>query len=189
MKSVPSQRIPGLDLLRAAAIVMVLLAHYPKIGTSLTTRVLNFGWAGVDLFFVLSGYLIGSQVIRPLAGRKEIGLGWFYFRRFCRTLPSYYVVLAAYYALPAEASPGANFLVFTQNFSAMHSFTPSWSLCVEEQFYLLFPILAGLSFQAAGERWRGWFVPALLTVALASRTLSWIAIRPDLLPEAQAADA
>src|SRR5204863_3144515 len=58
----PSSRIAGLDFLRALAIVLVLVAHYPKAGFGLLTRALNFGWCGVDLFFVLSGYLIGGQL-------------------------------------------------------------------------------------------------------------------------------
>ena len=50
------ERIHGLDTLRAAAILAVLLSHYPKPEKELVSRALNFGWTGVDLFFVLSGF-------------------------------------------------------------------------------------------------------------------------------------
>ena len=76
-----SPRIAGLDLLRALAIVMVLVARDPKTGAGLLTRLLNFGWSGVDLFFVLSGYLIGGQLFAAQAPGKSISLAGFYARR------------------------------------------------------------------------------------------------------------
>src|ERR1700756_1739896 len=115
-----SQRIAGLDLLRALAIVLVLVAHYPKAGIGPLTRVLNFGWSGVDLFFVLSGYLIGRQVFAAQASGKNITLAGFYARRWLRTLPNYYAVLAVYCVLAAwvgspSPAPLWKFLSFTQN--------------------------------------------------------------------------
>lgn len=59
-----NRRLPGLDLLRAVAIVWVMLYHLASYGVSLPAFV-NFGWMGVDLFFVLSGYLIGWQLLKP----------------------------------------------------------------------------------------------------------------------------
>src|SRR5579863_6740849 len=93
METTHSGRVSGLDLLRALAILLVLLAHYPKTGGGLFTRALNLGWTGVDLFFVLSGYLIAGQLFKSLAEGEQIGYGNFYLRRLLRTLPSYYAIL------------------------------------------------------------------------------------------------
>src|SRR5205814_8389037 len=62
------KRQPGLDLLRALAIIVVALYHAALFGFKLPGRVDRFGWIGVDLFFVLSGYLIGGQLLAPIAG-------------------------------------------------------------------------------------------------------------------------
>src|SRR5260370_32054624 len=101
MEQRKSSRIAGLDLLRAAAIVLVLAAHYPKTGAGLLIRVLNFGWSGVDLFFVLSGYLIGGQLFAAQAAGRRVSFAGFYARRCLRTLPNYYAVLAVYFLAPA----------------------------------------------------------------------------------------
>jgi len=146
-----SMRLPGLDVLRAAAILMVIVAHYPKASTGVMVRLLNFGWTGVDLFFVLSGYLIGGQLWKPLAAGEGVLLKEFYLRRLLRTLPAYYVVLGVYFVLAAVTqvtapTPPWKFLVFAQNFRIPSTFTPSWSLCVEEQFYLMFRLSRYCSF-------------------------------------------
>jgi Acyltransferase family len=61
------ERQPGLDLLRALAILVVVIYHAGIMGFPLSGDVHRFGWIGVDLFFVLSGYLIGGQLLAPLA--------------------------------------------------------------------------------------------------------------------------
>ncbi len=183
METNQTQRIAGLDLLRALAILLVLLEHYPKAGGGLFNRALNFGWTGVDLFFVLSGYLIGGQLFKSLASGETVSLGSFYLRRFLRTMPNYYVILGVYFLL--DPKPGWKYLVFVQNFG-IHiptAFPPSWSLCVEEQFYLLFP-LAVILFRRS--RWLFYAIPALLVSQFAIRAATWFAVRPDLLPEPQA---
>ncbi len=178
-------RISSLDVLRAFAIVLVLLAHYPKTGTGLLVRVLNFGWCGVDLFFVLSGYLIGGQIFKPMAAGTPLSLGEFFLRRVTRTLPSYYAILAVYFFFLTPA-PGFKYLLFTQNFGVPDTFAPSWSLCVEEQFYLLFP-LAILALSWIFRRDAFLFaVPVLVAAEIAIRAFVWFHYRPDLLPEPQA---
>lgn len=147
------QRIRGLDTLRALAIVLVLMSHY----TSFVSQRANFGWlgdvgwAGVDLFFVLSGYLIGNQICAAIARGEVFSFKIFFARRLLRTLPNYYVVLAVYFMLPqllngSSVAPLWRFLTFTQNFGLQYgqTFTHSWSLCIEEQFYLILPALAWL---------------------------------------------
>jgi len=147
------QRLPGLDLLRAIAIVWVMLFHsYIIGGLGAHFSVLeNSGWMGVDLFFLLSGYLIGSQVLKPLSRGEPLAPTDFYLRRAFRVLPAFCVVLALYFCWPAfRESPGIQpawqFATFTVNFLIDYqhnkAFSHVWSLCVEEHFYLLFPWLA-----------------------------------------------
>jgi peptidoglycan/LPS O-acetylase OafA/YrhL len=184
MDDAKSKRLPGLDLLRAAAIVMVLLAHYPKAGHGMGERILNFGWTGVDLFFVLSGYLIGGQLLQPIGSGEPVRLGRFYLRRLFRTLPPYFVVLPLYFL--AKHSWSWNYVFFVQNFRMPATFTPSWSLCVEEQFYLLFPLAAVLVFQRQPRRTLQYGVPLFLAGEVALRLAIWLVQRPDLQPEPQA---
>ena len=141
-------RQPGLDLLRALAIVVVVIYHTGIFGFALPYDVHRFGWVGVDLFFVLSGYLIGGQLLAQLQSRRRIKFGRFYARRALRILPAYLVVLAVYFSLPAlrefpSISPLWKFLVSVQNIGLRGgtAFSHAWSLAVEDQFYLLLPIV------------------------------------------------
>jgi len=143
------ERQPGLDLLRALAIVVVVVYHAALFGFKLPGRVDRFGWIGVDLFFVLSGYLIGGQLLASLARDQRIKLGRFFTRRALRIMPAYFVVLAIYFLLPAwreypeMSQPLWKFLLSVQNI-ALHggtAFSHAWSLAVEDQFYLALPFL------------------------------------------------
>jgi peptidoglycan/LPS O-acetylase OafA/YrhL len=143
------ERQPGLDLLRALAIVVVVIYHAGIMGFPLPGRVHRFGWIGVDLFFVLSGYLIGGQLLAPLARDQRINLGRFFSRRVLRIMPAYFVVLAIYFLLPSwreyseMSQPLWKFLLSVQNI-ALHggtAFSHAWSLAVEDQFYLALPFL------------------------------------------------
>ncbi|MEH6422518.1 acyltransferase family protein [Pseudomonas sp. CGJS7] len=145
-------RLPGLDLLRAIAIVWVMFFH--ASGADLGSPWMpmsQFGWMGVDLFFALSGYLIGWQVLRPLSQGQRLSFADFYLRRAFRVLPAFWVVLALYLWWPAfRERPGLEsawqFLTFTLNllidYEHNKAFSHAWSLCVEEHFYLVFPLLA-----------------------------------------------
>lgn len=186
-------RVGGLDALRALAIVLVVIAHYPKPEGGLAIRMLNFGWIGVDLFFVLSGYLIAGQLFAAVAGGREVSLSAFYVRRFLRTLPNYYVVLAVYGFLPLlgsaiPATPLWKYVIFIQNFGVPPIFSPSWSLCVEEQFYLLFPMVVILLAKSRWARFGASVAGGILTLEIAIRSSAWLVWRPDLLPNAQAMD-
>lgn len=144
-------RIKGLDTLRALAIVLVLMSHYNGFVAkdSLFGFIGEVGWAGVDLFFVLSGYLIGNQLLAPAARGERMALGTFFARRLLRTVPNYYVVLAVYLLLPHSViwgktmAPAWRYFSFTQNVGLRYgeTFTHSWSLCIEEQFYLVLPLV------------------------------------------------
>src|SRR5438046_8018212 len=78
------ERQPGLDLLRAFAIIVVVIYHAALFGFKLPGRVDRFGWIGVDLFFVLSGYLIGGQLLAALARGRPIDVRRFFARRVFR---------------------------------------------------------------------------------------------------------
>jgi peptidoglycan/LPS O-acetylase OafA/YrhL len=142
------ERQPGLDLLRALAIIIVVIYHAGIMGFPLPGEVHRFGWIGVDLFFVLSGYLIGGQLLAPIARGQGIALGRFFARRALRILPAYLVVLAVYVLLPAwreypEMAPVWKFLLSVQNIGLRGgtAFSHAWSLAVEDQFYLLLPLV------------------------------------------------
>ncbi|WP_225413872.1 acyltransferase family protein [Stigmatella hybrida] len=172
--ALPDPRQEGLDLLRALAILPVLLFHAPETVTHALPEGLRhaftFGWMGVDLFFVLSGYLIGRQVFttQPEAPTGSL-LREFWVKRWTRTLPLYFVVLGTYAFLKPLvfgapfAGGGWHFAFFLQNYAPLLDFVQSWSLCVEEHFYLVLPVLA---FALGGRRWPAvvWLVPGALSL-------------------------
>lgn len=138
--------LPYLDSVRGLALLLVILFHY---GT------LSFGWMGVELFFVLSGFLISSILLSTKDRPLSKYLGRFYIRRVLRIFPVYFcyilIMALAYYfsGQPREFSSAAIGLVtFTYNLSWLrHEVRPTdffihfWSLSVEEQFYLVWPLL------------------------------------------------
>jgi len=141
-------RSPGLDLLRSLAILLVITWHIPQSYYPFGTK--PPGWIGVDLFFVLSGYLIGSQLLRPYTQNRCISLATFYARRALRIFPAYIVVVVIYFTIRSfreqpNIAPLWKFLTFTQNFGlnslATGAFSNAWSLCVEEHFYLILPLV------------------------------------------------
>ena len=145
-------RLPGLDLLRTLAIGWVMLFHSFIVG-GLGPRfdwISRFGWVGVDIFFVLSGFLIGTQVLRPFQRGERLSYAAFCARRAWRILPAFAVVLALYACFPGlREAPGLQpwwqFATFTLNFlidyERNQAFSHAWSLCVEEHFYLVLPVL------------------------------------------------
>lgn len=160
-----AKRINGLDTLRALAILLVLMSHYCGFVSKHQTFGFagDIGWAGVDLFFVLSGYLIGNQIMSAAANGQALSLKNFFARRLLRTLPNYYVVLAAYFIFPValggrSTSSLWQFLTFTQNIGLEYgqTFTHSWSLCIEEQFYLILPIVSVVLVRLKSPVWLAW---------------------------------
>src|SRR5882672_4741282 len=158
-----NSKLLGLDHLRTLAITLVFFYHYRIFQhPEWTESAGSFGWTGVDLFFVLSGYLIAGQLFHKIAQGKGNDMGEFYFKRFFRIIPAYLVVVALYFCLPAfrerEALPPLwKFLTFTQNFGLdikhRGTFSHAWSLCIEEQFYLLLPLIMLISLRLrAGKR-------------------------------------
>lgn len=167
-----SRRLPELDGVRGIAMLSVLVWHY-VVGQAQTTvgspaaylvRSLSMTWAGVDLFFVLSGFLIGGILMDNRGSTNYYTT--FYFRRGLRILPLYFLMLALFFVgvtvfsntqneglawLFENPLPAWSYITFLQNFSMAsagemgpHWIAISWSLAVEEQFYLILPILIRL---------------------------------------------
>ncbi len=179
-------RLPGLDLLRAIAVVWVMLFHSFLVGGLGPdfTWLSRYGWMGVDIFFVLSGFLIGRQVLEPLARGEPLRFADFYARRAYRILPAFLTVLAIYLAFPglreAEGmAPWWQFATFTMNllvdYTHLQAFSHAWSLCVEEHFYLLFPALAWwLMRRRTSVAAFAWLAAAVVVAGIALRTGVWL---------------
>ena len=144
------KRVLGLDFLRALAIALVFLSHAEKLITSnyAVSPVFHFlGYQGVELFFVLSGFLIGRILFRnPVTDWKK--MLFFFQRRWLRTLPAFVVALAVniffskvdYTSILKVGTFTGNFFPF-QTEIGLPFFTITWTLAVEEWFYILFPLL------------------------------------------------
>ncbi|HEX3655406.1 MAG TPA: acyltransferase [Pirellulales bacterium] len=195
------KRLPHLDGLRGCAIALVLVFHFlfqegayalhPVIA-----RALSLTWSGVDLFFVLSGFLLGGILFDNQ--RAENYYRVFYLRRAVRILPLYVLVLVSFYAMRAfypagelwdhlfgNSKPWFSYATFTQNLHSIRGpfFTgtmwlaPTWSLAIEEQFYLFLPL-----FLRTVPRRR---LPATLGILIASAPLTRIALY-NMFPHGQA---
>jgi len=166
-----SARIPALDGLRGIAILLVLIVHtisdfsfvhHPALNW--LVRLTRLSWSGVDLFFVLSGFLIGGILLDERSSPTYFKT--FYLRRACRILPLHFLVLTLAWLIfeagqlgwlrGAAATlfngkiPWWSFFTFTQNISmavagryagSRLGLAPTWSLAVEEQFYLTLPLV------------------------------------------------
>lgn len=155
-------KYPEIDGLRACAILLVVMTHifqsmpglsYVSHSVEWMTPLFN-GWIGVDLFFVLSGFLIGGQILNKIEA-GEFSVGSFYLRRAFRILPAYFAVLLFLIAVHLFSEKAYSILVhdpfkwkgFIMNFLLLTDYFPyfpgigSWSLSIEEQFYWLIPCL------------------------------------------------
>lgn len=148
---VTKSRFGALDGLRFLAIAAVLFHHSPaKAHLGDSNIIFTRGFLGVDLFFVISGFLITALLLRERSRNGYISLRGFYYRRALRILPLYLVVVTAvggYYVLLKE-EPGAAelwpfYYLFLANFltSDIPLLGPLWSLAVEEQYYMAWPVL------------------------------------------------
>ena len=192
-----THRDAALDGLRGLSALGIIVWHYgpcitvaqPGSLLGYVNKALGLSWVGVDVFFVLSGFLIGATLLRERESPRYFST--FYARRMLRILPLYLTVLAAFFAgsalgLSDASSPFAyawndngvpdwSYLPLIQNLFmpgadqfGSHLLTPTWSLAVEEQFYLIVPFLLHVLPRAA--------LPATLgSLALLSAALRlWI---------------
>ncbi|MBS1936110.1 MAG: acyltransferase, partial [Bacteroidetes bacterium] len=149
-----TRNIPQLDGIRGIALMLVLFSHYLSFKT-----IFAAGWCGVDLFFVLSGFLITNRLLN--AYKKPYYFSRFYRNRFLRIVPLYFSVLLIFYTAihffvkdPARSmveiytTHWKSFFLFFENWTFIFYGRPNagyllhfWSLAVEEQFYLVWPFL------------------------------------------------
>jgi len=140
-----SQRNASIDVLRGIAILLVLGAHYPYY--AVWTRI---GWAGVNLFFVLSGFLVSGLLFDSFQRSGSVRAVRFFIRRGFKIWPSFYILLIVY-ALVAMLRSGPypirvvlDAAAFIQNYTRICDGVLTahiWSLCVEEHFYVVLPLL------------------------------------------------
>jgi len=204
----PPGSLPALDGIRGfacAAIVFfhatvfsgVFLARDPDVWLRALRFLGNAMWTGVDIFFVLSGFLIGRILIRDLLRSGRVGWRRFYLRRSFRIFPAYYFVLSVilfvlarfdlanyggYLAFTGAGSwehvrdgAWANYL-YVSNYIAptrANVMTWGWSLCVEEHFYLLLPTALALIFRARSKGLRAALLVALALLPVAARALAY----------------
>ena len=149
-------RVAALDGLRGLMTLFVLFSHY-VVEVPHGIGIFSVGWVAVIVFFVLSGYLVGWLIIE----KQESGnfLFVFYLRRMCRTFPTYFLSTALLLAVSAWLGdrswthgppplPAWSYFVFAQNVFitlresvGLHWLSPTWTLALEEQFYVLAPLL------------------------------------------------
>jgi len=156
-------RLTQLDGIRGLAILLVIFCHATMAindatGSGFFETVISLGGSGVTLFFVLSGFLISGLLLEERKGARR--LGWFYKRRLLRIVPAYYFCLVVYsFLLPAFFPEGngyatswlespwahfsfvSNFIYFFKGGFSPEAMSISWSLAVEEQFYLIWPVI------------------------------------------------
>jgi peptidoglycan/LPS O-acetylase OafA/YrhL len=137
-----ARRLSGLDGLRAAAVLLVIADHlFPNFAG---------GGIGVNLFFVLSGFLITTLLVAERHKTGRIHLGLFYLRRLLRLYPALIVMVVVVVAVTHALLAGVFAATYTANLAGLVGFTPdpfghTWSLAAEEQFYLVWPLaLIGL---------------------------------------------
>lgn len=134
----------GLDLARVVAIVLVWINHSGDFALGLDPVWMEFGGIfSIEVFFALSGFLVGRSMIRMVTAEKTgPAMKQFYINRVIRTLPLYYLALLLLWGIWKVTPPISCFL-FLQNFDveALSYFPPSWSLPIEAWFYFLIPVL------------------------------------------------
>ncbi len=186
----PAKRIPELDGIRGIAVLLVVIWHYVPcqlqnqagVWVPFVRRALYLTGSGVDLFFVLSGFLIVGILVDQRGADNYFRV--FYLRRACRILPLYFLLLVLFVGIGATTRltatsyqwlfgnplPLWSYATFTQNIvmGVRGAFGPgflaiTWSLAVEEQFYLVIPLLIFM----LGRRKLAWVLPlALVSVPL-----------------------
>lgn len=138
-------RNPTIDVFRAAAILMVVLYHFDYT--------IYMGSMGVDLFFVISGFLVGGLLLKDYDAGSRINFATFFLKRGFKIWPSYYFFLLLGgiigYALFVDSQPELmpsnwfKYIFFYKNYITDNEwiFGHAWSLCVEEHFYIILPLI------------------------------------------------
>lgn len=188
----PPGRIPSLDGLRGVSIILVTIGHLIPAGGTPFPRswhaVSGLARTGVDVFFVISGFLITHLLLREWSKTGTISLKGFYIRRCLRILPAYFVMIGVVYLLNrcgwVYVDPHAWIPALTYTFNMVPGLDDRgighvWSLCVEEHFYLLWPFALVL----LGRRHAPLFLIITILAAPAFRFFVWIHWRGTVAPE------
>jgi peptidoglycan/LPS O-acetylase OafA/YrhL len=174
-------RLKQLDFLRGIAVLLVLFHHIFELSGSSLPIYLHWikyiGWAGVDLFFVLSGFLISGLLFKESQKRNDLDIKRFYVRRVFKILPSFYFLLLAFamihllvplqigqYSLKSFISE----LLFLQNYKG-GVFSHTWTLSVEEHFYLFLPVFTWLIFKFGKPTFFPYYVFSLIVLVIVVR--------------------
>ncbi|NUS32057.1 MAG: acyltransferase [Gemmatimonadaceae bacterium] len=179
----PRGQLPALDALRAAAVLLVIGSHYteefaaryaPVVAASRFRALptFNWGWTGVDLFFVLSGYLIGRQLWRERLETGTVRFGRFILRRGFRIWPLYFFMLLAY-AVTGYLQVNVWDVLFLSNYK-WGGLSRGWSLSTEEQFYIIVPLLLIATRRVRRPAVYAWGMAGLLVAVWLSR---WMALQ------------
>jgi peptidoglycan/LPS O-acetylase OafA/YrhL len=184
------RRVVALDGLRGLMTILVIVSHYfGEVPNGLRATIL--GWLAVDMYFALSGYLIGKLILERQQHANFFAV--FYLRRICRTIPAYLVTVFVVFGLltlieqpwiDADVRfPLWSYLSFNQNFFMVatdgigaHWLAPTWTLAVEEHFYLLVPAL--IVFVSSRS-----LITVLLAIVLGAVLLRVAIYRLDCLPD------
>jgi len=165
-------RLASLDLLRGLAALAVAIPHYLMLGSQDWPVMQVISILAVEVFFVLSGFVLAPQILHCLASAYRPDIGIFLVRRWMRTIPPYYVALAAITVLSGNIFKPEflSYIFYVQNFAsslpeAADYFAVAWSLSVEEWFYVAFAVLV-IGAQLAGVGRRG-FINLVILFALA----------------------
>lgn len=173
----PAAQLPGLDALRSAAILLVIGTHWAlpeyEAAGGIPTALQQFplfyyGWTGVDLFFILSGYLIGRQLWKELERTGTVQLGVFLLRRGLRIWPLYFAMLLYFAAGSRYVHPRLADFVFLSNYFP-GGMVRGWSLSTEEQFYIAVPLLLLLIKRRIPLQAYAWVLLAIEAVLLVIR--------------------
>ncbi len=174
-----SKKIPALDGIRGIAILLVLCFHSGLIVTGsgtvshLFSEVARSCWCGVDLFFVLSGFLITGILLDTRESRFHFRN--FYFRRILRIFPLYYGVILWLFLQNPDFPDQIWYWLYLQNWGPVFGGStppmvvqPFWSLAVEEQFYLVWPFAIFF----LNQRYTSWFCAGTFFIAVLSRCIA-----------------
>lgn len=171
----------SIDVLRGLAVILILIEHSPDQsikGSAIVDFLIECKfWIGVDLFFVLSGFLISSLFYRQIKRKKAIQYKRFYIRRFLRILPVLYLTLIFIFAFshffvvfnPPNSNQILSEFLFLQNYVEPY-LGVTWSLAIEEHFYILLPFaIRFLAFKGGefkAERFRNILIALILFITL-----------------------
>lgn len=194
MKKIQDHRsyVASFDGLRSLAIILVLLYHF-------NIPLFSGGFIGVDIFFVLSGYLITSKLLSEWQGTRKIDLKNFWIKRFRRLVPAVLVMIIVtliiiylfYPEVFSKSWPDAlasffylsnwwyivNDIPYSQNFGISSPFKHLWSLAIEEQFYIIWPVIFAWLLQKLKKRQH--VLKVVLVTALCSIVTMWVLYSPD----------